>query len=145
MQRYWDGDGTWLAIDALGHVAVLTTAGVAPIPTVVLDNYQDDSPEDAVNEMPVVGGYDLHVRYPRPDDFIAFAARGFFAYDWRDAHRVSDFSTSYELIASPNAPILATHLQPELLRLARLVTLVTVTFDQNFILPIERLFPCEAG
>jgi hypothetical protein len=35
MTRDWSGDGVWLAVDAEGHVAVLTTAGVAPLPTTV--------------------------------------------------------------------------------------------------------------
>jgi hypothetical protein len=144
MQRYWDGDGVWLAVDAHGHVAVFTTAGVAPVPTIVLDTYER-SPEDLVNRMPVVGGY---LRLPHPgglSSWIAFAARGFFAYDWHDVHRTSDFSRSYELMAVPSVVITASHLQPQLSRLAQLVRLNAVTFGQALSLPIERFVPCAAG
>src|SRR3569623_1159708 len=117
MGRYWDGDGAWLAIDAQGRVAVFTTAGVAPIPTVVLDGYRESSPEDLVNKLPVIGGYGLRVKYPRPADYTGFAARGFYAYDWQDVHRTSDFSRGYDLIAVPSIPAAASDLGPELLEL----------------------------
>ena len=145
MHHYWDGDGAWLAVDGRGHVAVLTTAGVAPIPTVVLDHYER-SPEDSVNEMPVVGGY---LRLPHSGDlssWTGFAARGFFGYDWQDVHRGgTDLTRSYELMAVPAVPITASHLEPQLSRLARLVTLEAIVFEQTHFLPIERLLPCVAG
>jgi hypothetical protein len=145
MRRYWDGDGAWLAVDTHGHVAIFTTAGVAPIPTIVLDMYPAASPEDSVNEMPVIGGYDLRVRCPRPDDYAGFAARGLFAYDWQDVHRTIDFSRGYDLIAVPIVPVLTSELPPELSRLARLVTFGLVPFEQAFTLPVEQLLACEAG
>jgi hypothetical protein len=144
MHRYRDGDGAWLAVDASEHVAVLTTAGVAPIPKVVLGHYER-SPEDLVNDMPVVGGY---LRLPHSGDlssWTGFAARGFFGYDWQDVHRSSGLSRSYELMAVPAVPITASQLEPELSRLARLVTLESVVFEQTPFLAIERLLPCVAG
>ena len=144
MHRYWDGDGAWLAVDSRGHVAVLTTAGVAPIPTVVLDHYER-SPEDSVNAMPVVGGY---LRLPHSGDlssWTGFAARGFFGYDWQDVHRSGSFSRSYYLMAVPAVPIDVSRLTEELSRLAKLVTLENVVFEQTPLLPIERLVPCVTG
>jgi hypothetical protein len=145
MQHHWDGgDGVWLAIDASGHIAVLTTAGVAPIPNVVLANYER-SPEDRVNAMPVVGGYD---RIPHPGDlssWTGFAARGFFGYDWQDVHRTSGFSRSYELMAIPAVPIVASQLDKDLFDLARLVIFETIAFDQTYCLEVQRLLPCDAG
>ena len=144
MQWYWDGDGAWLAVDANGHVGVFTTAGVAPIPIIVLNSYER-SPEDSVNAMPVVGGYD---RLPYGGDlssYTGFAARGFFGYDGHDVHRTGGFSRSYELMARPTLPITVSQLGPELSRLARLVTLDTVAFDQTHSLAIGRLLPCRVG
>jgi hypothetical protein len=43
----------------------------------------------------------LLVPLPRPDDFEAFARRGFFAFDWRDVHRTTDRSQLYEIQARP--------------------------------------------
>src|SRR5262249_20308087 len=82
-------DYAWLAVDACGHVAIFTNAGVGPIPVAVLaDRKTADRAEELVRQLPERGGCELLVSFPRPDDFIGFARRGLFAYDWTDVSRI---------------------------------------------------------
>lgn len=118
-------DFAWFACDAAGHVAVFANAGAGPIPAAVVgDRPAADRAESLVRGLPRVGGHTLHVRFPRPDDYVAWAERGLFAYDWRDAGR-------YEIIAVPERPVAVTRLPAELSRLARLAVLPGVRFADS--------------
>jgi hypothetical protein len=104
MKAQRDIDLTWVAVDAAGRLAVFTSAGEGPVPESALQT--SAAAEFAVAELPIVGGSKLLVNYPRPDDFVAFAERGLFAYDWCDAHRTAAASTGcYELVAVPLRPV----------------------------------------
>lgn len=46
-----------------------------------------ESGEESALALPEISGFDLLTHVHRPDDFIAFARRGLFAYDWSDVHR----------------------------------------------------------
>jgi hypothetical protein len=108
-----DVDLPWLALDAAGRLAVFTTAGEGPVPASALRVL--NSAEAVLARLSVVGRHELLIEYPRPDDFIAFAERGLYAYDWTDAHRVSsDCTRCYELVARPLRPISIAELSPEL-------------------------------
>jgi hypothetical protein len=107
-------DMPWVAVDAAGRLAVFTTAGEGPLPQSALQ--VSAAAEAAVAELPTVGGSRLLVNYARPDDFIAFAGRGLYAYDWYDAHRTAATSSGcYELVAAPLRPVLIGEL-PQSLR-----------------------------
>jgi len=123
MRAQRDVDMPWVAVDAAGRLAVFTTAGEGPVPASALR--ASAAAEAAVAELPIVGGNKLLVAYPRPDDFIAFAERGLYAYDWCDAHRTATASSgSYELVAVPLRPVLISEL-PESLRLPFEATLIS--------------------
>ncbi len=144
MERYIWADWAWLATDAAGRVAIFTTAGVAPIPTAVLDQPGIVDPaEELVSQLPPVGRAELLVSLPRPDDFVAFAERGLFAYDWADVSRVRDRTGCYELQARPAAPISASQLGPELSAAAGLVRFAGVAFADSVLLPVGQLVACE--
>ena len=99
-----DIDLPWVAVDAGGRLAVFTTAGEGPVPASALR--VSTAAEAAVAQLPIVGGNELLAKYLRPDDFIAFAERGLYAYDWSDAHRSgSDCTRCYELVAKPLRPV----------------------------------------
>jgi hypothetical protein len=116
-------DLTWVAVDAAGRLAVFTTAGEGPVPPSALQ--ASASAEAAVAALPVVGGTQLLIDCPRPDDFIAFAERGLYAYDWRDAHRTAASSSGcYELVALPLRPVLIGEL-PKNLRFPFEATIVS--------------------
>ena len=146
MTNYIDMDWAWLAVDAVGHVAVFTTAGVAPIPVAVLERAEWVGPcEEMIERMPVSTEYELLVRYPRPDDFVDFASRGFFAYDWQDVHRTHGKTNAYELIASPATPIHVDSLPSSIARAAQLIVFDSLWFDAARLLPVEQLITCKAG
>ncbi len=113
MDSLRDIDLPWLALDAAGRLAVFTTAGEGPVPASALR--VSVTAEAVLAQLPVVGGNELLVEYPRPDDFIAFAERGLYAYDWADAHRVhGDCTRCYELVAKPLRPVSIDELSPDL-------------------------------
>lgn len=75
-------DDAWLATDAVGHVAIFTNAGPGPISIAVLaDRRASDQAESLIKALPERGDSQMLVILPRPDDFVAFARRGLFAYD----------------------------------------------------------------
>ncbi len=88
-------DVAWMAVDALGSVAIFTTGGVRPVPSTAVASIDITEPE--VDSLPEISSFDLLVNLPRPDDFVSFAKRGFFAYDWStsiEQHSVISTATS---------------------------------------------------
>lgn len=107
-------DYAWLASDQRGRVAIFTNAGQGPIPIVVLaDRHFSDRAEALVRGLPerTILGYASPL--PHPEEFIAFARRGLFAYDWQDCHRSSGRSHRYEMLASPAVPVGIEQLEDE--------------------------------
>jgi hypothetical protein len=130
-------DCAWLATDDFGHVAVFTTAGEGPIPNSALTSV--DSVEDLIAAISETTQYELLAELPRPDDFITFASRGFFAYDWFDIHRTSIKSTNcYDLLAKPLHPITLSELPVSFQNLASATRISGVTFGQQS-LPISKI------
>jgi hypothetical protein len=120
MDRYPSGDVAWLATDARGQVAVVTTAGVAPIPVAVLDQWELVAPaEELLGDIPVWGDARMLVVLPRPDDYIEFARRGLYPYDWQDVHRVREKTGGYEMMSCPTRPLSAHELGDPLREIAQ--------------------------
>jgi hypothetical protein len=110
-------DCLWIASDRDGHAAAFVTAGSGPIPRAVLDRDAPplDDLEALVCELPIRSDATMLVDVPRPDDFVAMAARGLFVYDWRDVHRTSSsVLDAYEPVAYPQRPVHVTELPPQL-------------------------------
>jgi hypothetical protein len=130
-------DCAWLATDDMDQIAVFTTAGEGPIPTAALASVE--SAEELIATLPETTQYELLVQLARPDDFIAFASRGFFAYDWFDIHRTNKESTNcYDLLAKPLRPITLSELPVSLQELASATRISGVTFGQQS-LPISQI------
>jgi hypothetical protein len=130
-------DFAWLACDVVGHVAVFTNAGAGPVPTAVLaERPSVNRVESMVRDLPCVGGHTMHVLFPRPDDYIRWAERGLFAYDWRDSGR-------YEIIATPEHPVTVGQLPAEIARLARLAVLSGLRFIDSLTVYESELGECE--
>ena len=129
-------DAAWIAIDVLGQVALFTTGGEGPIPGTALSSV--NIAEESVLSLPEISGYDLLVVVPRPDDFIAFAKRGLFAYDWSDVHRsTGQASDSYELQARPSRPLTLLDLPAPLQEMALATRLSGVSFGSSVVVPSE--------
>ena len=103
MVEYPSGlDVEWIAVDCKGRVGVFTTAGTGPIPHACLTEAEVlDQIWAAIRSLPEVMDYELIVTVPRPDDFIAFAQRGLFSFDWDEFQE----TPRYEVQARPKNPL----------------------------------------
>jgi hypothetical protein len=145
MTRYIYEDLAWLAVDTSGRLAVFTTAGIAPIPSTVLDHPAEvRSAEELLRKLPTIGQSHLLVTLPRPDDYVGFARRGLFAYDWRDVHRTSNQHTNcYEIISRPEVCRYQRDLAAELQNIANLVHLDSLSFIETDKIRVDQLILCE--
>lgn len=120
-------DAGWLAMDSLRQVAVFTTGGAGPIPV----SAQASSPdvEQLVRSLAEISECELLADINRPDDFLAFAKRGLFSYDWSDVHRTqSNCVGGYELQARPVRPLTIEQLPKALQLIATATKLEAVVF-----------------
>lgn len=102
VQYPWGLDLEWIAVDRKGRVGVFTTAGAGPIPKACLTEAEVlDQIWGAIRSLPEVMDYELVVDVPRPDDFIAFAKRGLFSFDWEQFQE----TPRYEIQARPKTPL----------------------------------------
>jgi hypothetical protein len=115
-------DYAWLACDADGYLARFTNAGKGPIPAAVLAVRElADRAELLTRSLPIVGGHEMQISLPNPNDFIDIAQRGLFGYDWQDAARTAGYTGCYEIVSRPLRPLRVEELPLDLRRLAELV------------------------
>ncbi|MBD9480133.1 hypothetical protein [Pseudoxanthomonas sp. PXM02] len=127
-------DAAWLAIDAIGQVAIFTTGGEGPIPTTALVSAH--AVEELVLSLPEVSSVDLLVTLSRPDDFVTLSKRGLFAYDWSDVHRTTrQYLGGYELQSRPKTPLGLSDLPGPLRALAAATQLSGVMFGTSIVVP----------
>ncbi|SHM51008.1 hypothetical protein SAMN05216288_3806 [Pseudomonas punonensis] len=125
-------DAAWLAVDAIGQVGLFTTGGEGPIPDPAMPS--TDTAESDVYSLPETCDCILLVKIKRPDDFVAFARRGFFAYDWSDIHRPQKQALGgYELQALPTRPLCYADLPPALRVLAANTKFLDATFGSSVV------------
>ena len=126
-------DASWLAVDTLGQVAVFTTGGAGPIPETAMASVATG--EESVQSLPEVSGHTLLTFVPRPDDFVSFAKRGLFAYDWSDVRRArSKELGGYELQAQPTSPLKISELPSSVQALAGATQLAGVVFGSRLVM-----------
>jgi hypothetical protein len=105
----------------------LPPRGKGPVPATALVTL--NITERAVQALAELSKYELLVDVPRPDDFIAFAKRGLFAYDWSDVHRAAENRlNSYELLARPMRPVTLAELPAAVWNLAAPTRIVEIAF-----------------
>lgn len=127
-----DFDVGWLATDAVGHVALFTTGGRGPIPDTALPSVENA--EEFVLSLPEVSDVELVTSMSGTNAFVAFAKRGFFAYDWSDVHRdTCQALRGYELQYRPTSPLTLADLSAPLRALAEVTRLPDVTFGASII------------
>lgn len=137
-------DYEWIGCDAVGRVAVFTTGGPGPIPTLVLeDRGHADAVADFLSRLLRRGGGTLLVSVPRPDDFVRFGEQGLFSYDWRDTHRVAQRTGRYEIRVRPAKPISAAEMRGEYRGLLGELTFGSIRFDQTDAIDVRAFFRCE--
>lgn len=106
----------WLAVDNKGQLGIFTAVMNAPIPDKVkssLENYQDL--QQRIKFRPKTTSAIVVTREKGNfSDWIAYADKGFFAFDFQDVHRTNKKS-QYDLIARPARPLLIDELHLPLL------------------------------
>lgn len=110
-------DTAWLATDEDGCVGVFFTSGEGPIRETSFIGAADQFKiEDLLLELHKSSESKLHIPFKRPDDLVAMAERGLYAFCWTDAFRASsEVRNVYELGAEPSRPLNVAQL-PDLLR-----------------------------
>jgi len=118
-EELWGWEWDFLAVDAAGAVALLSSAGHGPIPAGVLNHRL--LVERAVSELvdlPILGAVadrrDAGNQSADYSDWFAMSERGLFAYDWQGAYR---------LVSSPTDAISISTLSPTIREAASLLTL----------------------
>jgi hypothetical protein len=126
-------DYAWLAVDAVGHVAMFTNGGQGPIPTAVLaDREQSNHAEELIDDLPWRGDDAFPDPRPPTDCYTAFARKGLFAYDWMDVHRAGvDRTLQYELLERPKVPVSVEEMEGAVATLARRVRFEAVRFSES--------------
>ncbi len=113
--KWWYGDRDWFAVDGLGQLAAFVTAGQGDVPTHLLSCYEElEQLCDSIQSLPLRAGCELLHAYPRPDDFVDYARRGIYAYDWMEVHMTANRRQHYYLIARPESPLILGELPPSL-------------------------------
>ncbi|MBY3136110.1 hypothetical protein [Rhizobium laguerreae] len=143
MTKYPSGmDYVWIGSDKDGFLAAFVTGGFGSIPLAALEDaaLPLENVEPLLAEMPSVSKANLLVSYPRPDDFIAIAEKGFFVYDWADTHRVErDYTRKYEMVAAPTSPVPLQKL-PSLLQVSARRIKFNFPFSEEILINIKDNF-----
>jgi hypothetical protein len=143
--QYISDDWAWLASDAVGRVGIFTTASVAPIPVAALNHAGNvDRAEELVRGLPRTGNVQLVRKLSCPDDYVLFAARGLYAFDWAGGHRypMDRRAEVYDLIARPLVPITLERLPDEIRAIADIVLFNGIVFFDTPELAVAALVDC---
>lgn len=130
-------DWRWLACDAIGQMAVFTTAGSGPIPRSARATLEGG--DASVDALSIHSAYRLIPHAGNVGDWISCAQRGLFAYDWCHI-AVDDDGYAYALLAVPLAPMRLAELPSPLREIAASTTIAHVVFGENDLLS-RRLLP----
>lgn len=114
----------WLACDQDGFVATFSSAGFGPVPDAAIQ-IADSLREmlDRIKALPTTGGSTSISGRTEPDDWIATAQRGMFAFDW--AH----MRDRYQLEGLPSRPVHLTDIQDDVIRQAAESVRIAVRFS----------------
>jgi hypothetical protein len=107
----------WLAIDNKGQLGIFTATMNAPIPNKVKSSFENyENLRQRIESTPKTTSAIVETREKGNfGDWIAYAGKGFFAFDFQDIHR-TDKKNQYDLIARPARPLTVDELQlPSLL------------------------------
>jgi hypothetical protein len=96
----------WLAVDNKRQLGIFTAVMNAPIPDKVKSSFENYEDLRQRVELTAKTTAAIVVTREKGDfsDWIAYADKGFFAFDFQDIHR-TDKKNQYDLIAKPTRPL----------------------------------------
>lgn len=131
----------WFAVDAGDNVGHFSTAGYGAVPLTILSRLDATQMDELwtlgeqLLKLPVVGEATGHLP-GRIDDWLEFARRGFFGFDWQH------WTGPYRRAATPSVPVSVEALPIELQRMVRLIELPGVRFAELQSVQPEKLCVC---
>ncbi len=137
-------DCVWLATDSQCSIAIFITAGEAPVPSHLLQkNTSLLGAEELVWKLPERTEARILVKAKRPDDYLAFAKRGLFVYDWTDIHRTQSSSINmYEMVAQPVKACSLDNISSELASCIVKIAVKNFMFSENSTIDISTYIEC---
>jgi hypothetical protein len=116
----------WLACDQDGFVATFSSAGFGPVPDAAIQIVDSlDEALDRIKALPTTGGSTSISGRTDPDDWIARARRGLFAFDW--AH----MRDRYQLEALPGRPVRLDDIKDDVIRQVAESVRIPVRFTET--------------
>ncbi len=96
----------WLAVDNKGQLGIFTALIDAPLPDKVKVSFEDYQNLRQIIELISKSTSATLVTHQKGNfnDWIAYADKGFFAFDFQDVHR-TEKKNQYDLIARPTRPL----------------------------------------
>ena len=134
-------DFVWLARDREGHVAAFVTAGTGPIPRDALPQvHLEPTPEELLALLPRCSAVLSLGEHGDTTSFEAMASRGFYVFDWSDAHRSAAKALDrYELVSKPLHAAMVGQLPASLGSIVAAVTLPIESFASSEQVRVEGL------
>ncbi|RZG73448.1 hypothetical protein EXU29_07005 [Acinetobacter wuhouensis] len=128
-------DCVWIAVDQHGMLGVFLTAGEGAIPLNAIQStiIELAQLEKEILQLPITSLASLQTSVPRPDDFIAFAERGFFVYDYSSLY-------NYELVCLPKTPLYIQQLPNTYANFLQHLILKNALYKNTIILNIKSEF-----
>ena len=115
----------WLACDQDGFVATFSSAGFGPVPDAAIQ-IADSLREmlDRIKALPATGDSTTISGRTDPDDWIATARRGLFAFDW------DHMRERYRIEGLPSRPVHLNDIMDDVIRQAAESVPIPVRFSQ---------------
>jgi hypothetical protein len=98
----------WFALDRNGNLGIFSAIMNAPIPESIKASYENYiKVEEIISSLPKSTSHILTTNQKGNfTDWIAYAEKGLFAFDFQDVHRKeSEIKNQYDLVAKPLTPI----------------------------------------
>jgi hypothetical protein len=114
----------WLACDQDGFVAMFSSAGFGPVPEDAVHLASVRGALEGIMALPVTGQATSIGGTTTPDDWIAAAQRGLFAFDWTHAR------DRYQLEALPSRAVNLGDIKDDVIRSAAECVRIAVRFPE---------------
>ncbi len=137
-------DYVWLSTDSQSCLAIFITAGEAPIPSCLLNKKPSlEGIEKLVWKLPEITESRLLVKVKSPDDYLAFAKRGLFVYDWTDINRTQKSCINmYEMVAQPVHACMLKNIPSDLSSSIVNIAVKNFMFSENSTIDISTYIQC---
>ena len=106
MDKTYEVEFDWLGVDKLGQIAMFSSFNKGFIPNLITKSFDKYQQLDiTIDSLKIITQAILYTkRKGKFQDWILYSQKGFFAYDYQDAHRDTKLG-QYDLISKPANPL----------------------------------------